>query len=103
MTFGERLRHIRKKRGLSLNKLAELLNVAPITVSRWERNQREPDFGTLQKLSEILDISIDYLLGKEDAKIGTSLNLEDLSDLPDEAIKSIEEFIDFVRKKYGKK
>jgi|YelNatPaOPRAMG01_1025707.scaffolds.fasta_scaffold81076_3 transcriptional regulator with XRE-family HTH domain len=103
MTFGERLRSIRKKRGLSLNDLAKILNVAPITVSRWERDQREPDLETLQKLSEILDVSIDYLLGKRNVKIATSLSDGDLSDLPEEAIKSIEDFIDFVRKKYGKK
>jgi len=104
MTFGERLRETRKKRGISLTELAKRLNVAPITVSRWERDQREPDLETLQKLSEILDVSIDYLLGKEEGvKIATSLPYGDLSDLPEEAIKSIEEFIDFVRKKYGKK
>lgn len=102
MTFGDRLRKVRKKRGITITQLAKILNVAPITISRWERNQRQPDIETLQKLSEIFNVSVDYLLGKEDVKIATSLAVGDISDLPEEAIKSIEEFVEFVKKKYGK-
>jgi len=103
MSIGERLRSARKQKGLTIAELAKLLGVAPITVSRYETNKREPDIETLKKLSDILDVSVDYLLGKEDVKIATSLSYGDLSDLPEEARRSIEEFIEFVRKKYGKK
>jgi len=102
--ISERLKEIREKRGLSKKELALKIGVSPSTITRYEKDGRIPKLTILQKISEALNVPINYLLGKEeDVKIGTSLSIEDLSDLPEEAIRSIEEFIDFVRKKYGKK
>jgi transcriptional regulator with XRE-family HTH domain len=102
--ISERLKEIREKRGLSKKELALKIGVSPSTITRYEKDGRIPKLTILQKISEALNVPINYLLGKEeDVKIGTSLSIEDLSDLPEEAIKSIEDFIDFVRKKYGKK
>jgi transcriptional regulator with XRE-family HTH domain len=102
--ISERLKEIREKRGLSKKELALKIGVSPSTITRYEKDGRIPKLTILQKISEALNVPINYLLGKEeDIKIGTSLSIEDLSDLPEEAIKSIEDFIDFVRKKYGKK
>jgi transcriptional regulator with XRE-family HTH domain len=102
--ISERLKEIREKRGLSKKELALKIGVSPSTITRYEKDGRIPKLTILQKISEALNVPINYLLGKEeDIKIGTSLSIEDLSDLPEEAIRSIQEFIDFVRKKYGKK
>ena len=102
--ISERLKEIREKRGLSKKELALKIGVSPSTITRYEKDGRIPKLTILQKISEALNVPINYLIGKEeDVKIGTSLSIEDLSDLPEEAIKSIQEFIDFVRKKYGKK
>lgn len=102
--ISERLKEIREKRGLSKKELALKIGVSPSTITRYEKDGRIPKLTILQKISEALNVPINYLIGKEeDIKIGTSLSIEDLSDLPEEAIKSIEDFIDFVRKKYGKK
>jgi len=102
--ISERLKEIREKRGLSKKELALKIGVSPSTITRYEKDGRIPKLTILQKISEALNVPINYLLGEEeDIKIGTSLSIEDLSDLPEEAIKSIEDFIDFVRKKYGKK
>jgi len=102
--ISERLKEIREKRGLSKKELALKIGVSPSTITRYEKDGRIPKLTILKKISEALNVPINYLLGKEeDVKIGTSLSIEDLSDLPEEAIKSIEDFIDFVRKKYGKK
>jgi transcriptional regulator with XRE-family HTH domain len=102
--ISERLKEIREKRGLSKKELALKIGVSPSTITRYEKDGRIPKLTILQKISEALNVPINYLLGKEeDVKIGTSLSIEDLSDLPEEAIRSIQEFIDFVRKKYGKK
>jgi len=102
--ISERLKEIREKRGLSKKELALKIGVSPSTITRYEKDGRIPKLTILQKISEALNVPINYLLGKEeDVKIGTSLSIEDLSDLPEEAIRSIQDFIDFVRKKYGKK
>ncbi len=60
---GRRLREIRKMRDLTLAKVAEQLNCAPRTISRYERGEHQPDPETLRRLAEILDVSVDYLLG----------------------------------------
>jgi len=102
--ISERLKEIREKRGLSKKELALKIGVSPSTITRYEKDGRIPKLTILKKISEALNVPINYLIGKEeDVKIGTSLSIENLSDLPEEAIKSIEDFIDFVRKKYGKK
>jgi len=58
-----KLEEIRKRRGMSRRALGELLEVRANTVYRWEKGDREPDLGTLKKLTSILDVSIAELLG----------------------------------------
>ncbi len=53
---------------MSQSELAEKLDIAQQTVSRYEQGLREPDIITLIKLSEIFDCSIDYLLGRTTVK-----------------------------------
>lgn len=62
--FAERLNYLREQNGISRRQLAERLNVSARLISYWENGQRECDFDTLLRLSEIFDASIDYLLGK---------------------------------------
>jgi repressor LexA len=43
--------------------LAKQLNVSQATLSNWERNKHEPDKKSLMQLSQIFNVTIDYLLG----------------------------------------
>ena len=54
-TFEERLRQLRKEKGLSQKELAEALNVANTTVSIWERGLRKPEMDTLEKVRNYFD------------------------------------------------
>lgn len=63
-TFEERLRQLRKEKGLSQKELAEALNVANTTVSIWERGLRKPEMDTLEKVRNYFDVSLAYLLGE---------------------------------------
>lgn len=67
--LGEKLRHLRKERGLTQQELAEKVMVAPSTIGMYEQGRREPDTSTLSKLSQVLHVSVDYLLSEsqEDA------------------------------------
>ena len=58
-----RIREIRKEKGLSQLELAKKLNVNQTAVSQWERGTTLPSASVLLKLSSILDTSSDYLLG----------------------------------------
>jgi len=65
-SFGERLREIREKQGITSNELCSLLNVASGTVSRWEAGKREPGIETINALASALNTSVAYLMGETD-------------------------------------
>lgn len=63
--FGERLRRLREEKGLKQTELVKLLNLeSSSTVSQYETTNRIPDAHILQKLADILNCSVDYLLGR---------------------------------------
>ena len=68
--FGEQLRRAREAKGMTQQSLAEQLYVTRQSVSRWECGDRYPDLLTTQKISQILEVSLDDLLsGKEMTKV----------------------------------
>lgn len=62
MEIGSNLKKMRSEKGLSQKELADALNVSPQAVSRWENDEVEPDISTLNKLSEIFNVSVDELI-----------------------------------------
>jgi len=60
--FSEKLRELRKERGLSQEDLANKLDLSRQSVSKWELGVSMPDLDNVIKLSELFDVSIDYLL-----------------------------------------
>ncbi len=62
-SFGERLREIRKERGLSQEKMAKLLGTSKQILSRYELGQRSPKIEQVQRYAQKLQVSVDYLLG----------------------------------------
>lgn len=47
MNFGERLRQIRKEKGLTQAEVAKLLSIGESTISFYESGKRQPDYETL--------------------------------------------------------
>ena len=68
MEIGQHLRYFRKKKGLTQNQLAEILNIKQTTYSGYETNYAEPDLDTLDKLATFYDTSIDILIGRVEIK-----------------------------------
>ena len=64
--FFERLAYLREEKNITRKQLAEQLGVSVRLVSYWENNKRECDFDMLIKLADVLDVTIDFLLGRED-------------------------------------
>ena len=62
MELAEKLKHHRKKQGLSQEKVAELLNLSRQAISKWENGHTAPDIDNLVLLSNIYKVSIDELL-----------------------------------------
>ena len=63
MTFGERLRAERIKKGVSEAEAAEELGLTQSAISKFEHDIREPAKGTLVALAKYYGVSIDYLVG----------------------------------------
>ena len=69
MEFANRLYTLRKQKGLSQEELASRLDVARQTVSKWEGGDSTPDMDKLIALSELFEVSLDWLvLGKTPAQ-----------------------------------
>lgn len=65
MTFGNKLKEQRKKKGLSQEQAAEKLGVSRQAVSRWEAEETLPDANNLKEISKLYGVSIDYLLNEK--------------------------------------
>ena len=68
MSLGEKISDLRKKNGISQEKLAELLGISRQAVTKWESGKGNPDTENLIRLSEIFGVSLDELCGKEAEK-----------------------------------
>ena len=67
MTLADKLKEARKNAGLSQTELAEKLCVSRQAVTKWETGKGIPDVENLKVLSQVLDVSIDYLLDEGEA------------------------------------
>ena len=69
--FGERLKLARKKAGFSLRKLSEALsgNVSAQSIGKYERGEMMPSSGILMQLTDVLDISLEYLMSEQVAEL----------------------------------
>lgn len=66
MEFSNRLYQLRKQNGFSQEELAGRLNVSRQTISKWEVGDSTPDMEKLSAMSDLFDVSLDYLvMGKE--------------------------------------
>ena len=63
--FSENLQFYRKKADMTQEELAERMEVSRQTISKWELGQSLPDLDFIAQLSEIFNVSSDYLIKVE--------------------------------------
>ena len=61
-----RLKELRKAKNKTQQDIARLTGYKQTLVSKWEHSDREPDTDTLIKLAKYFNVSVDYLIGKDD-------------------------------------
>jgi len=106
-TFGERLHVAREALGLSQTQVAEKLGISQASYGAWERDPVALRPDQIEKLTEILNISVDHLFGKDNGKrhgggpIGKVRQVfEKVSRLPRSQQSKVIEFVEaFVDKK----
>ena len=66
-TFGRRIARMRLEHAMTQERLANIANVSAQAVSKWENDQSYPDILLLPLLAETFGVTVDELLGVEDA------------------------------------
>lgn len=95
MTFGEKLKILRKGLKLTQQQLAERVGVAKSVVSYYESGDRYPSYDVLIKLARIFHVTTDYLLDVEKNRI------LDVSDLSEDDITVLQTVADALRNKHN--
>lgn len=93
MNFNAKLQTLRKQSNLSQEQLAQKLNVSRQAVSKWETGEGYPELDKLVQISNIFDVSLDYLIKDKETEnkdylektADRQLNIEftDLSEIED--------------------
>lgn len=89
------LKKLRNKKGVSQREIAKAVMVSQQSINKYENHDVEPDIGTLIKMADYFNVSLDYLVGREycaEDIEGTQIAVsrEDI----DELKSSVENFID---------
>ncbi|MEJ8554177.1 helix-turn-helix domain-containing protein [Tepidibacter sp. Z1-5] len=94
--LSERLKKLRKEKGLSQKDLSAELNIPRTTISSWESGSRIPELMTTQNLATFFEVSIDYLLGRTDSR--NPVHIESIVNNLYKSIQDDPELIDFIEK-----
>lgn len=97
--IGERLRMLRKNKGISQEKLADTLGLTKSTVSLYEKNKTEPNDKIKILLAQYFNISIDYLIGVIDEEVcyySEKNFLKYPNEMSEEEETLIKEFVNYI-------
>ena len=108
MAFSVRLKELRKQAHLTQVELAKRLGIGQSSYADWERGKKKPTQKNLVKIAQVLNVSIDYLVGNSEEKSDELDNIELLFRMNSKGLTEEEkevfkkELIEFMeeRKKY---
>ncbi len=76
MEFSERLKKLRKKANFTQVEVAEKLGISQPAYASWERGVKKPTQENLVKIAQVLNVSVDYLVGNSEEKSDELDNIE---------------------------
>lgn len=76
MEFSERLKSLRKQAGFTQVDVASKLGISQQAYASWERGAKKPTQDNLVKIAQILNVSVDYLVGNSEEKSDDLDNIE---------------------------
>ena len=81
MTIADRIQSLRKSKGMTQEELADAVGVSRQAVSKWESEQATPDLDKVVIMSDIFEVTTDYLLkGIEPVKTDDHKTMADVID-----------------------
>lgn len=66
-SFKERLNHLIEEREIAHSKLAKAIEVSTALISKYTSGKTKPSYDNFIKIAEFFDVSLDYLVGREEA------------------------------------
>ena len=93
--FGERIRELRKERGIPSYVMAERLGISRNTLINWERGEKEPHaMEILKNMAEILNVPLKKLLaGKNEVDIESNPIIKNLTERVARLERVLEQFL----------
>ena len=92
MNFSEKLQLLRKNKGYTQETFAEKLNVSRQAVAKWESGQAYPDISNLIQISNMMNVTVDYLVRDQECSLQpislNNTNIDELIDFRLEANKN---------------
>lgn len=68
MKLAERLKELRKERGVRQEQVAVALDISMSAYCNYEQGKREPTASVLDRMADYYSVSVDYLLGRSDIR-----------------------------------
>ncbi len=84
MDLGKIILELRKKKGITREKLGTLIGTSGAIIGRYERSERTPSVEIARKMALALDVSLDYLVGNTELLLDNSIlkKIQDIQKLP---------------------
>lgn len=73
MTLGQKIADLRKKEKMSQNALGKKVNTSGDIIGRYERDEVKPSIEVASRIADVLNISLDYLMGKTEFELDKSI------------------------------
>jgi len=73
MTLGQNITVLRKQKKLSQNDLGKKVGTSGDIIGRYERDEVKPSIEVASKIADVLEVSLDFLIGKLDIEVDHSL------------------------------
>jgi transcriptional regulator with XRE-family HTH domain len=104
--FPKRLREVREKRQLTQADLAKKARLQPTAISHFERGIRTPSYNNFRRLTDALNVSADYLMGRSELESMVGPHADKLfrgmEKLSEENLAAMEMMKEALLKKKGK-
>jgi transcriptional regulator with XRE-family HTH domain len=106
MTIGEHITTLRKRKNLSQADLGKLIGTSGDIVGRYERDLMTPSIDVIMKISDALEVSIDFLVGKSSIELDKKMlaRIQDIQHLDEQQQQYVFALLDaFLRDHKAKK
>ena len=101
MSIGNRLKILRERDNVTQKEVAFAIGKSVGSVGMYEIDERVPSPEVLSKLADFYKVSVDYLLGREQPNYILAAHRKGgISELPEEAQKELENYVEYLRAKY---